>query len=171
LGNFTYGNQIDEVYKSFDQGILYDTSKETDFAIIGNGFFTLQMDNGQLAYTRNGNFMVNEENHLTTMEGHLVVGGDSKGNIADGNSSLMITDFDDYSTLVSIGDTLFTSNAQGREMPIAEVRQGFLELSNVQTIDEIVKLIQISREFESNQKALHTADETLSKAVNEIGRV
>lgn len=50
------------------------------------------------------------------------------------------------------------------------IRQGFLEMSNVNIIDEMVKMIEISREFEANQKLLHAADETLSKAVNEIGR-
>ena len=72
---------------------------------------------------------------------------------------------------MSIGDTLFVSNDQGYTIQNSDVRQGFLETSNVTIVDEIVKLIEVSREFESNQKLLHTADETLNKAVNEIGRV
>lgn len=171
LGSFIYGNQIDEVYRNFEQGSLTQTLNTTDFAIIGNGFFTIQKDDGEIAYTRNGNFKVNELNQLITMEGYAVLGGDNKSNITEPGSSLQITDFNDYRTLNSTGDTLFTSSQEGFTLANAEVRQGFLEMSNVDIVDELIKMIEISREFESNQKLLHTADETLSKAVNEIGRV
>lgn len=170
LGSFVFGNQIDAIYKDFNQGNLNETEKTTDFAIVGNGFFTVQMD-GQTAYTRNGNFRINDANQLVTMEGHLVLGANGGPvNMANGdNVQLLITDFNDYGALNSLGDTLFTGaggfNIQG------EVAQGFLEVSNVDVVDEVVKMIEIARQFESNQKVLHTADETLSKAVNEIGRV
>jgi len=108
---------------------------------------------------------------LVTTEGYQVLSDDSKGDAAYPGYSLLITDFDDYDDLVSIGDTLFVSNDQGYTIQNSDVRQGFLETSNVTIVDEIVKLIEISREFESNQKLLHAADETLNKAVNEIGRV
>lgn len=171
LGNFIYGNQIDGVYKNFDQGSLTQTLNSTDFAIIGNGFFTVQSDDGQIAFTRNGNFKVNELNQLITMEGYKVLGGDDKGGISQPGSSLLITDFNDYRELNSIENTLYTSNQEGFTLMNAEVRQGFLEMSNVNIADQLIKMIEVSREFESNQKLLHTADETLSKAVNEIGRV
>lgn len=170
LGGFIYSNRIDEARINFGQGTLYETNKETDYAIIGNGFFTVRMNDGQLAYTRNGNFILNDENQLTTVEGYLVLGGD-KGEYSYLTTDLLVTDFDNYDGLINIGDTLFTSNTEGFTMLNPELRQGFLELSNVTIVDEVVKLIEVSREFESNQKLLHTADETLSKAVNEIGRV
>lgn len=171
LGNFVFGNQIDGVYNSFEQGSLTQTFNTTDFAIIGNGFFTVQMDDGQIAFTRNGNFKVNELNELTTMEGYKVLGGDDKGGISHLGSNLLINDFNDYSELNSIGDTLFTSNQPGFTITDAKVSQGFLEMSNVKVVDQLIKMIEVSREFEANQKLLHSADETLSKAVNEIGRV
>lgn len=170
LGNFVYSNQIDEARINFGQGILYETNKETDYAIIGDGFFTIRMNDGQLAYTRNGNFKFNDENQLITMEGYLVVGG-NKGELSSSGLDLLITDFDNYDDLTNIGETLFTSNTEGYIVLNPEIRQGFLETSNVSIVDEIVKLIEVSREFESNQKLLHTADETLGKAVNEVGRV
>lgn len=160
LGNWVFGNQIDEAYKNFIQGNLSETEVPTDFALIGNGFFTVQMDNGQTAYTRNGNFRINDQGQLETMEGHLVL---------EANGQPIITDFADYTTLESIGDTLFTG--AGGFVIQGEIRQGFLEMSNVDTVDEVVKMIEIARSFESNQKVLHAADETLSKAVNEVGRV
>lgn len=160
LGNYVFGNQIDDLYKNYDQGNLYETNKSSDFAIVGNGFFTVQMDDGQTAYTRNGNFRVNDQNQLVTMQGHIV--------LVD-NGRPVITDFNDYTSLNSLGDTFFTG-AGGLNIE-GEVRQGFLEMSNVETVDEIVKMIEIARQFESNQRLLHAADETLSKAVNELGRV
>lgn len=156
LGPYVFGNEIDEVYKNFAQGTLLETGLSTDFAIIGNGFFTIQMNDGNIAYTRNGNFKLNEENQMVTMEGYLVLDE--------------INDFDDYQNLNRIGDTLFTSDFAPIEIE-GEVKQGFLESSNVDIIDEIVKMIEISREFEANQKVLHAADETLNKAVNEVGRI
>lgn len=156
LGSYVFGNKIDGVYKNFAQGTLLETGLSTDFAIIGNGFFTIRMNDGNIAYTRNGNFKLNEENQMVTMEGYLVLDE--------------INDFDDYQNLNRIGDALFTSDFAPIEIE-GEVKQGFLESSNVDIIDEIVKMIEISREFEANQKVLHAADETLNKAVNEVGRI
>ena len=149
----------------------------TDFAIGGNGFFTIQLENGEIAYTRNGNFALNAEKQLLTSDGYSVIGLDSDGQqtnlyINDGllSGEFLITDFDDYQRLESIGETNYTSPVNGQIID-GEVMQGFLEMSNVIMVDEMVKLIEISREFSANQKLVHTADETLNKAVNEIGRV
>lgn len=177
LGGFVFGNQIDLIYKNFTQGSIVENGNTTDFALVGEGFFTIQMDNGQAAYTRNGNFTLNDNNMLVTMDGYTVLGIDDNGQqseiyINDGNMNVdfLITDFPDYQNLASIGNTNFTSGAGGQIID-GEVKQGFLEMSNVEIADELVKMIEISREFEANQKLLHTADETLNKAVNEIGRV
>ncbi|MPW24815.1 flagellar hook-basal body complex protein [Alkalibaculum sp. M08DMB] len=188
LGDFVFGNQIDEVYRNFEQGNLSQSDRDTDLAIVGNGFFTVEMNNGQVAFTRNGNFRINDQNELVTMEGYRVMGVndngqtsyitvnndnlnvDNTGRIAGQNLSILISDFADYTNLNNIGSTLFISE-QGQNIIQGELRQGYLEMSNVKVADEMVKMIQISREFESNQKLLHTADSTLSKAVNEIGRV
>ncbi|MDR7869582.1 MAG: flagellar hook-basal body complex protein [Tissierellaceae bacterium] len=188
IGHFVFGNQIDLVYKNFEQGILNKTDKTTDFGIVGNGFFTIEMDNG-LGFTRNGNFRVNDENQLTTMEGYPVMGVDefgeltyinindsnfnvdNRGNILNHDMKLLIVDFDDYQALDTMGDTIFTSDEMNYIAIDGEISQGYLELSNVNVVDEMVKMIEVSREFESNQKILSSMDETLSKAVNEIGRV
>lgn len=187
IGNFVFGNQIDLVYKNFEQGILGQTDKRTDFGIVGNGFFAVEMDGG-LGFTRNGNFIINDDNQLTTMEGYPVMGVDafgemgpiyiydenfqidSQGNIQNHDVKLFIADFGDYQGLETVGDTIFVSDA-GYNAIDGEIRQGFLELSNVDVADELVKMIEISREFESNQKILSSMDETLRQAVNEIGRV
>ena len=178
LGAYTFGNEIDEYYRNFEQGSVVQTNNTTDFAIVGRGFFTVQTNDEGMAFTRNGNFRVNEDNQLVTMEGYPVLGVNANGeqdyiyleNGQVSSANLLISDFANYDNLTSIGDTLFTS-PQANEIINGEIRQGFLEMSNVDIASELVKMIEISREFEANQKLLHSADETLNKAVNELGRV
>ena len=187
LGDFVFGNQIDSVYRSFNEGNIYETRNATDFAVMGDGFFTVRMDNGQIAYTRNGNFKVDENNTLTTIEGYPVMGVsgagnrqeikinsetinvDNLGNIEGENIRFDITGFNDLDGLDSVGDTLFTG-AGGFRVDNPRVEQSYLEMSNVNLANEMVKLIEVSREFESHQKFLRAADETLAKTVNEVGR-
>lgn len=181
LGNWTFGNRVDELVTSFTQGNIVETEDPLDFAIPGEGFFTLNLTSGDRAYTRNGNFTLDQENWLTTMEGHQVVGiaadgaetpiqlGQS-GELLNGVKPLTVV-FAEGTELERIGDTIFLDPAGAAEPGISEPIRGFLEMSNVIVADEMVRLIQIAREFEANQKALQTSEDTLSKAVNEIGRV
>lgn len=179
LGSFVFGNQIDEVYRNLEQGSLSETNKATDFALVGNGFFTVQTGNGDMALTRNGNFKVNDQNQLVTLQGYPVIGIDANGqsgyiqveNETLSGQKFLISNVDDYATLENMGDTLFMNEQRQYNAIEGEVKQGYLEMSNVRIADELVKMIEISREFESNQKLLHSADETLSKAVNEVGRI
>ncbi|MFZ7131471.1 MAG: flagellar hook-basal body protein [Eubacteriales bacterium] len=189
LGTLPLGNQIDGVYTNFEQGNMMQTDLFTDIAIHGNGFFTVALDNGQMAFTRNGNFKINDNHQLVTMEGYPVLAIDNNGQISDiiinhddfkvGNSgeiigqnkSLMIVDFGDYNSLQKLGDTLYIPDNNQFNVIQGNTSQGLIETSNVKLIDEMVKMIEISREFESNQKLLHSADDTLNKAVNEIGKV
>ncbi|MBC7087479.1 MAG: flagellar hook-basal body complex protein [Tissierellales bacterium] len=170
IGQFVFGNQVDEYYRNFSSAPIYETGNSTDFAINGDGFFTVELNNGQIAYTRNGNFRVNEANELVTVEGYRVLGENGYININDLNFNFVISSPEDFNTLISIGDTLFTSQAPMNQIE-ADVKRGFLEASNVNLVDEMVKLIEITREFEANQKLMHAADETLNKAVNEVGKV
>jgi flagellar basal-body rod protein FlgG len=170
LGQFVFGNQVDGYFRNFSSGAFYETGNDTDFAINGNGFFTIELNDGQIAYTRNGNFIINENNELTTIEGYRVLGANGYINPNDENYNFLISDIEDYDTFISIGDSLFVTQAPTNIIE-TEVKNGYLESSNVNMVDEMVKLIEITREFEANQKLMHVADETLSKAVNEVGKV
>jgi flagellar basal-body rod protein FlgG len=170
LGQFVFGNQVDGYFRNFSNGTFYETGNDTDFAINGNGFFTIELNDGQIAYTRNGNFIISENNELTTIEGYRVLGANGYINPNDENYNFLISDIDDYNTFISIGDSLFVTQAPTNIIE-TEVKNGYLESSNVNMVDEMVKLIEITREFEANQKLMHVADETLSKAVNEVGKV
>lgn len=189
IGGFTFGNQIDEIAQNFSQGSLKATASTTDVAIQGDGFFTVEAPNGGNYYTRNGNFAVNDTGELVTQEGYRVLGTiaggqsspiqvngtefsiDNRGNISGTGMSLMVTEFEDTAGLTRAGDTMFTGQGGTVQMGGAVMQQNYLETSNVQTVDEITNLMQVSREFEANQKALSAADETLRKAVNEVGKV
>lgn len=177
LGSFAFGNQIDDIYTQFDQGVLHETGSVTDFAIIGRGFFTVENSDGETGYTRNGNFMINGNNELVTMEGNKVLGKDDNGEIGyvygteiNEGKNLLITDFTDYTGLHNIGGTIYTGDNEYVSVD-SDVRRGFLEMSNAIVGDELIRMMEAARQFEVNQKLLHTADESLNKAVNEVGRV
>jgi flagellar basal-body rod protein FlgF len=195
LGTLSMGSEINDLNTYFTQGVIQTTDKSTDFAIEGSGFFTVQRDNGidsKNYYTRSGDFHVDGsgylvtdsgdkvlcKNKLTNEIGPLFVGdgkleSDNYGNISvNGNNSykLNTVDFEDYKSMKKIGDNLFEA-----ENPIQNgtiiVRQNALEKSNVNVTNEIVNMMTIMRNFESNQKVIQAIDETLGKAVNDVGTV
>jgi len=181
LGSWTFGNRVDEIATSQTQGTIVETEDPLDFAIPGEGFFVLNLTSGERAYTRNGNFVLDQENRLSTMEGHQVVGQGpdgaesaivlgTEGELLNGVRPLTAV-FPEGTELERMGDTLFLDPAGAAQPGASEPIRGFLEMSNVIVADEMVRLIQIAREFEANQKALQTSEDTLNKAVNEIGRV
>ena len=86
------------------------------------------------------------------------------------NPNFMIVSFNNAFALQNQGNTIYTSNIAGTQIR-SEVVQGMLEGSNTDTAQNMVDLIQTSREFEANQKVLSTANQTLSKAVNELGKI
>jgi flagellar basal-body rod protein FlgF len=189
IGSMHFGISVDDSYINFEQGILKETGRPLDFAIDGEGFFTVQLPNGEHVYTRDGSFRLNAWGELVTKEGLLVLGSegepiylgtedftaDARGGILTQEGSyatLGIVTFADLQNLQKIGDNLYTLKAGEAEAANNfSLRQGFLEGSNVNALDELVKMIEISRSFESNQRVLQSVDETLGKAVNEVGRL
>lgn len=161
LGGYTFGNQIDQAYIHMAQGSLQETGISTDFAINGEGFFTVQGPNG-LLYTRNGRFTENTNGQLVTSEGYPVLGTDNQ---------LMITTFGNVDTLMSVDGGYFTGNGGQVVADNSVLYQGYLEASNIEMADVMVELMQITREFEASQRVLQGANETLEKATSEVGRV
>jgi flagellar basal-body rod protein FlgG len=171
IGTFIFGNRIDEINKNMTTGSMKQTNKQTDYAILGDGFFNIQLANGTIGYTKNGHFQVNEQNQLVTQEGYLVLS--DNGQPIDArqlNPNFRLTKFNDLNNLTAIGESLF-SGVNGEQDLNSRVENHMLESSNVDMVDEMTDLLQTAREFEINQKALHTSDETLRKLTNEIGRV
>jgi len=190
IGKITYGAKVDEVYTDFTQGSVISTNLETDLAIQGDGFFTVQTPNG-LAYTRDGNFSINQLGQLVTKEGYNVMGQEgiidfgeayftqgspfvvqSNGEIyVDGAyiDTLDLATFADQRALTKQDDNLYTANGERGEFT-GSVIQNFLEVSNVNTVSAMVDMITVSRAYETNQKMIQTQDMLLGKAVNDLGR-
>lgn len=190
IGSMVYGAKVDEIYTDFTQGSVISTGLETDLALQGEGFFTVQTENG-LAYTRDGNFTVNQFGALVTKEGYPVMGqegpielgedyfstGDkivvqSSGEVYVGTTyidTLDIANFTDTNALTKMNDNLYTSNGERVEFT-GGVIQSFLEKSNVNTVSAMVDMIAVARAYETNQKMVQTQDNILGKAVNELGR-
>ena len=195
IGSLSMGSKIDDVNTYFNQGVLQTTDKSTDFAMEGKGFFTVQRDNGidnKNYYTRSGDFHVDGRGYLVTDSGDKVLGknkvtnetqpifvGDGKlqadknGNISVNDKDLYkfnTVDFQDYKTIKKIGDNLFEAASPIENVNVT-VRQNALEKSNVNITNEMVNMMTVMRSFESNQKVMQAIDETLGKAVNEVGTV
>ncbi|MBO0436775.1 flagellar hook-basal body protein [Vagococcus fluvialis] len=171
IGTFIFGNRIDEINKNMTTGSMKQTNKQTDYAILGDGFFNIQLANGTIGYTKNGHFQVNEQNQLVTQEGYLALSDNGQPiDARQQKPDFRLTKFNDLNNLTAIGESLF-SGVNGEQDLNSRVENHMLESSNVDMVDEMTDLLQTAREFEINQKALHTSDETLRKLTNEIGRV
>ncbi len=197
------------ITSQFTQGAFNATESSTSFAINGQGFFGVQMNN-EVVYTRNGTFQfsIGDTGNivLCTSDGYPVLNKNGaeivlpQGYIAskvevDANGQLWYPDannvlqqipnmqlglwqFQNPSGLYKIGDTLYQvtdasgaalNEATNAQLEKSEVRQGYIEASNVQVADEMVNLIIAQRAYEMNSKAITTAD-TMMQEANELKR-
>lgn len=186
-----YTPDIVNTYTKFSQGSLQSTGNTTDLAISNDdsAFFTVEDKSGNRLYTRDGSFIIDKDNYLVTSEGYKVLGTDGyvninenefgisvTGQISDNSGNilgnLLITSFDNPETLSKIGDNMLEASEESVEKEFnGEVQQGYLEMSNVNTVNEMVNMIAISRAYEANQKVLQSQDEMLGKAVSDVGKV
>jgi len=192
LGGVSFGVSIDETITDFSQGILKETNKKTDVGIQGSGFFSVMDPEGNIYYTRDGSFRIDNQGNLITNTGNYVLGNNlDNGNMEPinvGQSSMAVSpnniisldgvnkysfnivDFDDYKDLKKQGDNLY-SGENSRPANDTFVKQGFIETSNIDITTEISNMMTFVREYEANQKVIQTIDSTLQKIANEIGAV
>jgi flagellar basal-body rod protein FlgF len=180
--------QKENVYIDYAQGPVAQTGNIFDFSIDGDGFFVVNTPDGK-AYTRQGNFRLSADGTLVTVDGFPVMGQngvirvqgsnvevDAKGAVTvDGNlvGTVNVVDFPKPYNLEKAAGALFTP-ADPQVTPQAakvEVRQGYLEGSNVESISEMVQMIETSRYFEACSKVIKGFDDIAAKAVSEIGKV
>ena len=187
------GVKIGENYTDYGQGSFKITDNTYDLALSGDGFFTIEFTNkaGETStkYSRDGAFTLTQEGYLVTKDGNYVCGTDgrirldplkdatvdSQGRIFQNNAvvaTLRITDFEDYDYLKKYGENLLEP-VEGATVTNADfkVYSGYLEMSNVQIVSEMVDLISITRQYEANQKIIKSYDSTLEIAANQLGRV
>lgn len=189
LGNMSLGVKIGETYTDFSQGSLRDTGNTYDIAIGSDAFFNIEFTNksGETStkYTRDGGFTLTKDGYLVTKDGDYVLGEngriqlsttagntviDESGNIYQDDrlvASLKLTEFEDTNYLTHYGETMWDAKegAVAKDAEDAKIYQGYLEMSNASVVKEMVNMITISRQYESNQKMLTTFDDTLEKSM------
>lgn len=194
MGRNNPGVKIGENYTDFTQGSFRVTGNTYDLALAGDGFFAIEFTNkaGETStmYTRAGQFTLNREGFLVTEDGDYVLDVQNRriqvntlhdaqisddGTITqDGRTvaQIQVTDFEDYNYLEKYGETYYRPVEGARTMEGSGlIKSGYLEMANVQVVNEMVNLIAITRQYESNQKIIQTYDSTLETAVTQLGRV
>ncbi|KAB2925968.1 MAG: flagellar basal-body rod protein FlgF [Bacteroidetes bacterium] len=182
-------------FTDFTEGSMRPTGNAFDLAVQGEGFFVVDTPEG-VRYTRNGNFRIAETGELVNAGGNTVLGsggpiiipnaeklqtGDltitKGGEIFLGPTQLgkiRLVTFRDTQSLLKVEGTLFTSEQTPVEIGASDekttIRQGYLEESNVEALQEMVQLVELTRGFETDQRTMRYQDSTLEKAMD-VGRV
>lgn len=168
------GSKINKVDVVFTQGTPYQTGVPTDYAINGDGFFQVQFDEENY-FTRGGSFdttSIDGDNYLT-YQGGYVLNKDEEPIIIENPDDLIdvgVFVFNNNGDLEQTGNNLFRIANEDAEYNLLEnskVMKGFLELSNVEVSEEMVKVIQIQRAFQLNSNVIQTADE-IEQVINSL---
>ncbi|MEW6569694.1 MAG: flagellar basal-body rod protein FlgG [Nitrospirota bacterium] len=183
------------VQKIFTQGDFVSTGNSLDLVIEGNGFFQILMPDGTIGYTRAGAFKLDSEGRIVNSDGYplepgitipentlsITVSSDGKVTILQAGSAtpaeigqIELARFTNPAGLKAIGKNIyFPTDSSGEAItgnPSTEgfgtIVQGFLELSNVNVVEEMVNMIISQRAYEINSKAVQTSDEMLQIANN-----
>lgn len=188
------GVEVVGTAKNFKQGDVVETGRELDMAINGEGFFVVQLPDGNRAYTRDGTFSLNNEGEIINSQGYRLDPGVSvpddvveiqisrNGTInilreysteAQTIGQIELARFVNVGGLRALGENIYIeSPASGPpiyEEPgtnnTGQILQKYLENSNVSIVEEMVNMITAQRAYELNSKSVQTADALLSTAV------
>jgi flagellar basal-body rod protein FlgF len=180
-----------QINKDFQQGPMQTTGNPLDFALSGEGFFKVETPDG-IKYTRNGNFTRDANSIMVDQNGNPVLGQggpiilenddieeglaiNQNGEIVlDGEvvETLDIVTFDDLRKLQRDGKNLLSYNGETtdeRQVDLPIVQHRALEKSNIVVVDEMVRMIDYHRMFETFTKSMMTFDEIDGKAINDVG--
>ncbi len=181
------GSRVVATQKIHTQGTIETTQNALDIAIDGKGFFPILLPDGTEAYTRDGSFQVSDQGQMVTASGYELQPGitipDDTQQITIGNDgvvsvtlpsqatpstvgNLQLTNFINPTGLQPIGENLFLESAASGspqagtpgQTGLGRLRQGSLESSNVNIVEEMVGMIETQRAYEMNSKLISTAD-------------
>lgn len=190
-----HGARPSAVQKMFSQGDFQNTENELDWAIEGDGFFQIELPNGETSYSRCGEFKLDADGRIVNADGFLLipqltvptdtvsitVGMDGTVSVIQADDpvpseigTIELARFVNPSGLRSLGRNLFVpTTGSGDEIVgtpgqdgFGTIAQGFLEMSNVSVVDEMVTMITAQRAYETNSKVIQTADDMLQMANN-----
>jgi flagellar basal-body rod protein FlgG len=178
-------NRVAGTFLDWKAGTQRATGHPVDFALEGDGFFAVRTPRGT-EYTRSGNFILNDKRQLVTLDGAPVLGQsgpiqippgelrvNSQGEITVNGATvdiLKVVKFKDPGASIRVGERFITTG-KVEAAPETTVRQGSLEESNVNAIEEFVSLIEVSRQYEAAQKVVQAMDDAARQAVSEIARL
>ncbi len=184
------GVRVVGTQKQFTEGNLQVTDQALDMAISGRGFFEVLLPSGASAYTRNGEFQLNADGQIVNAEGlqlqpaitvpegtqtiTIATDGTVSAQIAGTSTptqvgNIQLNDFINPTGLQAIGSNLFfptaSSGAVSQGTPglngLGDIKQGHIENSNVNIVEELVNMITTQRTYEMNSKVIQTADQML----------
>jgi flagellar basal-body rod protein FlgG len=190
-----HGTRPSAVQKMFSQGDFQNTQNELDWAIEGDGFFQIELPNGDTGYSRSGDFKLDADGRIVNPDGFplipeltvptdtisISVGLDGTVSVVQAGDAtpveignVQLARFVNPAGLRSLGKNLYSpTNASGDEITgtpgengFGTLAQGFLEMSNVSVVDEMVNMITAQRAYETNSKVITTADDMLQLANN-----
>lgn len=190
-----HGSRPVATHRIFTEGDFQQTKNELDIAIEGDGFFQIIQPSGETAYTRDGAFKMDRDGRIVTSDGFVMepeitipsdsislsIGLDGTVSVLQAGASepteigtITLARFVNPAGLHSIGRNLYLpTNASGDaivgtagEDGLGSLAQGFLEMSNVSVVDEMVKMITAQRAYEINSKTIQAADDMLQQANN-----
>lgn len=191
------GTRLSAIQRIHDQGALEQTGRPLDLAIEGEGFFQVQLPNGDLAYTRAGNFSISDQGTLVTPGGYVVVPGIQipedatlvnvgrngivsvqRGNAAEGEEvgRIELARFANSAGLLSLGENLYAQTAASGEAVVAMpqedglggILQGSLEASNVEIVTEMTDMITTMRTYELCAKAIKNSEQMMEVATSMV---
>ncbi|MGB9755602.1 MAG: flagellar basal-body rod protein FlgG [Desulfurella sp.] len=189
------GTQLADVSKNFMQGSLQETGNPLDLAIQGSGFFQITMPDGTIAYTRAGDFKLDNNGRIVTPDGYplspeitipqdttsVSVGNDGTISVLEAGQTtptqlgqLQLAFFANPAGLKSIGQNLYVQTVSSGTPTLGTpginglgtINQGYLEMSNVSVVQEMVDMIAAQRAYETNAKVIQTSDQMLQTANN-----
>jgi flagellar basal-body rod protein FlgG len=200
VGALGTGAQVYDTPEDFTQGPVQETGNRLDVALTGeNQFFVIQTPRG-IRYTRDGQFTLDANAALRTMDGNFVLGTTgrpivlnqqqgpatigSDGTITQGAQgfqsqasvtiagTIAVASFGNLLALRKEGDNNFvdTGNAQPAAAPAASMEQGFLEKSNGNTVRAMVDLITAERWFDANQRMMKAQDDATNQAITNVAK-
>lgn len=189
LEKFKPGIYVDQLVTQFNQGTLESTYKNSDIAISGEGFISVDIENGP-GYVRCASLEVDENGYLTIPNKGKIIGNngyirvksddytiDESGKVYDYRNryvgTIEIVDFENREALQKVGSTMFINLKGNQNIKTAtgEIAQGKLETSNVDLTEQMIDMMDVSRRYETSQRAIQMLDAIYGLAANEIGKV
>lgn len=196
LGNYSMSMAPQPTYLNMSQGHIVETGNPLNVAISGDGFFEVDLGGGQVGHTRDGRFTMDANGTLTDVNGNPIKSSTGNSIVVPPGSSevqintkgqvmvynipgqppaivgqIKVVEFPNPSLITNVGNGFYTSPDQPKPASNYQLQQGMLEESNVNAIREMLDSMVGLRTYEVMQKSINMQNDTLGKAVNDLGRI